>query len=230
MQLIGAAGSAETVRLDRFSYCVELNADVASFMQRTKVRTLLALVVGFILLGLGGAIVTIFPDRVDDGPGHAPDWRLLLTAASCTLCGIGLFYFGATDARRRAWNEARDRVHAITNEKAIPVSIEDAATCGQLKLAPDDVAFLAADPTSGIVQIEGVGFRYGIRAADVLTVEGQRTNADFAIVVTYAIDNVVLSIAIFDSRLAAAFRRQLKIPGSALLNQLKSALRPPTAA
>lgn len=131
-------------------------------------------------------------------------------AALVLFIGGFAFLFGTTAARAGIV-----RLHALAVDLALAaagghalfnVSIENAATFNQPKLAGDDMALAAVDPAGQWVRMEGLVCRYFIRPADVLSCTPAAHGSSRGLRVAYRVGTAVVDIVIYSERAAQTFR------------------------
>jgi hypothetical protein len=134
-------------------------------------------------------------------------------AAACSLGGFGLLMTASRVARnfaRRGIGERYDAVWAIGSPiKPKGVSVEDASTFEKFKLVPEDAAWIGFDVARRMLLIEGIRFRYVIRASDLVNLEQLAAPTATATAITYRVGPAVLRIALQYDSLRHELRKQL---------------------
>lgn len=206
-----------------FSYCISTGLAVADFMKKTGRRSITTLVLGLLLMVAAIPLYQVGLGSTDDRL-KASLLSYVVAGGCCTLSGIAVLFLGAIDLRRRTWRVVRERVAQTGSGRRIPVTVEDTATFKKMKSVPEDVGILIVDRQAKVLTIEGVAYRYRIRAEDVTRIAGVRTPNSYAVIISYRIGPTVLSIALFDTRQTAPFRLAFRGSGSAFEREIRRAV------
>jgi hypothetical protein len=201
--------------------------DGRSIQRRISALLLTGLVTGFSLLAAGPVILKWL-----GGPDErtTPAWVLAL-GITCSLGGITTLLGSAILGRRLV---RRAILKRETNwplrqglSGGIPVELENADTFSKFKPVPEDAGILLLDPGNRRARIVGLRFIYHIDCADVLSFDTVRGNTSSAGAVRFAVDDVVVHLAITNNSLLDELRRQtigLKRP--TLAKALEKCLKP----
>lgn len=133
--------------------------------------SLVVLVLGFVLLGSGALLAT----KADEDKPGAGDAALLTLAACCSLSGIAVLFVPAKlDRHIVRWligKRGRELLDRSGTTKVMAAELSDVNTSGKISIDGDDHVLILFDVENRRLQIEGIGARYQIRAADVEKLE-----------------------------------------------------------
>lgn len=180
---------------------------------------LIALVLGFALLG-GGAWIA---STLDEGANDPRSALVLAVAALSSLSGMAMFFLPTVFDRRLVSfflrNRGRDLLHRTGDGTLLTAEISNADDSAmKISIDGDDHALIWADRTSRRLIIEGVAARYHICEEDVVRI------APFVFVnyvgadISYRIDDdIVLRIAI--ARVSSLLELTRQLPFLAFLRK-----------
>ena len=104
------------------------------------------------------------------------------------------------------WRNANAR-RAVRNTRMVPdyprpvcFNLEDGFTFSRVKIAPDDVVLLWADPHRQVIRMEGLTHRYVIHARDVVRVQLRWAPGTNGIVIAYRIRCAELVLVLYESQ------------------------------
>jgi hypothetical protein len=164
----------------------------------TLVRLILA------LSGLAaGALLAAVQGKLA-GLVHVSQGLILTLAGLCSIGGIVLLSSSVFLVRRTVRRALGTRYEAVvrlsTLRPPLCVGVEDARTFTKMKLAPEDFAYVGFDAAQRRLILEGLLFRYMIRAADVLTVGQAQGSTTTGTQIVFRVGRVVVGVTLqFDS-------------------------------
>lgn len=170
----------------------------------------------------GGAVIASFqPEPIPAG------W--LTAAFCCSVGGILLLlsnpFFQRRFVRRRLGRRYEELISDGSYSSLVCVGIEDADTFHRLKVVPEDLGYLALDPSRGSLVIEGVRFRYRILGKDVRRIEQVSGGNQTGTAIEYAVGNGILRIAVQYESVWHEFKRQTAgVQSDALIARISEAL------
>lgn len=109
------------------------------------------------------------------------------------------------------------------NADGIHVAVENALTCQTMKVLAEDVGYIYVYPRANLVRIEGLSYEYVIQGKDLLNL-AIRPSSKF-VLLSYAIGDERLDLAIAPRSLRAERKRQLLGSNHNLYNQIADALK-----
>jgi hypothetical protein len=129
---------------------------------------LIALVLGFLLLG-AGAVLGSLADKHKDGPASV---FLLVVAVVCSLSGIATFILPLKCdrhiVRRLLGNRGRQLSERADRTPLLVAEVTNADRSSmKISISGDDYALIFPDEVNRRILMEGIGARYQIRAEDV---------------------------------------------------------------
>jgi hypothetical protein len=153
----------------------------------------------------GGAL--LFMSIKATPTSHELRRTFLFAGIALLLSGWAAICFAADINRALACRMLRERnapVPALRlTHRPISISIEDPQTIKTLKLVTDDIGILYCDAASRLFVIEGVFFRYVVRAGDVLQCYIHLQGKIRYVILTYRVAGSNLPLSITLSRVTA---------------------------
>jgi hypothetical protein len=208
-RLIAAASGVPPER-QPYSLCIPVDNPDLTLLRKVKTGLVVRLVFGIAGLAGGGILAAI--DEKDGFPQQIPDALILAGAVCSSLVGIVLLISSATFFRglvRRALGDRYDRgAETGSAFRSLMVALEDWSTFQRMKLAPEDFACVFFDEAAACVRLEGVRFRYFIRAADVVSLSEVRGASTVGTQIVYRIGRTTLGITLQYDSLLHELRRQ----------------------
>jgi hypothetical protein len=203
------------------SCCLVRQPDLSRLRRSIKICVAVCAVVGLSGVTIGGVTCLLVSKHL------IPESPSLLTIALCCCVGGILTLAIPTFFERRI---VRDRL-APTDESfvagfgpaGVHVSVEDARSYSSMKFLAEDVGLLYVHPREHYVKIDGLSFQYVIQAKDVISLSLHANRK--TTLLTYAIGQERLQLAIIPRSLWAEFKRQTAGSSRSLFTKIDEALR-----
>ncbi|HZL87748.1 MAG TPA: hypothetical protein VFB96_05175 [Pirellulaceae bacterium] len=204
------AGGGRTA--DELGVSLVLPADVAGLraLRHIARMTLVRLIVGIVGIAVGGILAVLH--QTIEQQWRISEWLLMGIAGACSLGGIGLLlsnvFFVRSTVRRALGQRYRDLLQHRALQRPLCVGVEDCRTFANMKLSPEDFAFLAFDMSKRRLILEGLLFRYVIYAGDWLTI-GQAAGATTTgVQIVFRVGAVVVGITVQHDSVWHELKRQ----------------------
>lgn len=212
------------------SLVVEVDPPRPDVLRHIGRMTLLRLVLGF-----GG--IASFPLALFTSPLLIPlsppiAAMLLIAAMLWAFCGFAMLlsngFLNCRTVRKTLGYRYARVLQLSTERRPICTGVEDASTFTKMKLAPEDLAYMAFDSAGRRLILEGLVYRYVIHADDVLflgEVPGANTTG---VQITFRVGEVAIAITLQMDSVWHELRRQTMpfFPGqNPLLRPMLTALR-----
>jgi hypothetical protein len=140
------------------------------------------------------------------------EWHVLTVAGFCSLGGIGLLLTSVFFVRRSVRRGIGERYAEARNHSTLRpplcVGVEDCRTFTTLKIAPEDLAYVAFDASRRRLILEGLLFRYVIQAADIVSVQQATGAATTGTQVVFRVGRAVVGITLQFDSIWHEFRKQ----------------------
>jgi hypothetical protein len=189
---------------DELGLSLVLPADVDGFSRLRWIgrMMLVRLVLGIAGIVAGG-ILAATEAKLRATLGLA-EWHVLTVAGICSLGGIGLLLtsvFFVRRAVRRGIGQRYEEARQHSNfRRPLCVGVEDCRTFTTMKIAPEDLAYVAFDAAHRRLILEGLLFRYVIQAADIVSVQQAAGAAATGTQIVFRVGRTVVGITLqFDS-------------------------------
>jgi hypothetical protein len=189
---------------DELGLSLVLPADAEGF---TRLKSIGRMILVRLVLGIAGIVVggilAATEGKLRAALGLA-EWHVLTVAAFCSLGGIGLLLANVFFVRwgvRRGIGERYAQARQHSNLRPpLCVGVEDCRTFTTMKIAPEDLAYVAFDAAQRRLILEGLLFRYVIQAADIVSVQQATGAATTGTQVVFRVGRAVVGITLqFDS-------------------------------
>jgi hypothetical protein len=172
--------------------------------------TVVRLVLGIAGL-LIGALLAAVSGAISQSIG-VPSGMVIALAAPFSIGGIVILAANVIFARRTVRRGVGQRYLAVerhsTLRRPLCVGVEDSRTFSKMKIAPEDMAWIAFDSASRRLLLEGLIFRYLIQAADVVSVEQVVGGASTGVQVVFRVGTAVVGITLQYDSVWNEFKKQ----------------------
>jgi hypothetical protein len=212
------------------SLVVEVDPPRHDVLRHIGRMTLLRLVLGFGGIAAGGLLA--MAQEALRARWGVDETLLLLVAAACSLSGFAILFSNWSLTRRTVRKTLGDRYARVLQLSTVRppycTGVEDASTFTKMKLAPEDLAYMAFDSAGRRLILEGLLYRYVIHADDVLFLGEVPGATTTGVQITFRVGEVAIAITLQMDSVWHEFRRQALpfFPGqNPLLRPMLTALR-----
>jgi len=182
--------------------------------------SLFRLIAGITTILVAGAIFIYagFQGRFD-----AFDWLAVPLFAAGLLLLLSNVFFQRRLVRRQIGSRY-DELAAWDSPGLWCVGIEDASTFHRMKIVPEDMGYLALDPSRALMVIEGIRFRYIIFGKDVSGIRQVAGATNSATGIEYSIGKGRLRIAVEYVSIWREMKRTFGASRDALIDRIRATL------
>jgi hypothetical protein len=208
-RLVRESGGLAPQRLG-VSLCLPIENPATDTMRRAKWGVILRAVAGILGLIAGGVLAAAY-EKLAIVRQWPPELIMSLAAALMAV-GLLLMLSNPLLVRRLVQRSLGERY----DDALVPggtlrpkvVGVEDSTTFHNVKAIPEDLSCAFFDEAGGLLRIEGILYRYFIRAADVILVEEVRGVTATGVRIVFRIGRATLAITLQHESLLHELRRQ----------------------
>jgi len=191
------------------SLCLEAEGDGRATLRRLRRFTLVRIIVGMILMLAGAGIMYAADVRKVRWLNEKEEW--FIPGAVAGFLGFLVIMSGPFLQRRFVKRHIRDRLaESDLGNTGLPpagVEVEDSHTFQQPKVLPEDLARVIFDPDQRRLVIEGIVYRYLIRASDVIQMRTVRSRSSLGLQIVYNAAGVPLGLTLIHDSVLSYLRR-----------------------